>query len=208
MKRREFLLGLGASAAALSASSAIASPFGEHGGMSVYVDPPSYRGSPNYKLPKQYRRQLVKYETKERPGTIVIDPSSKYLYLVMKDGEAMRYGVGVGREGFAWSGRANIRRKAEWPDWTPPAEMIKRRPDLAKYRNGMPGGPENPLGARAMYLYKGGRDTLYRIHGTNEPWTIGQAMSSGCIRLVNDDIEDLYERVPMGTRVVVLGTPV
>lgn len=126
----------------------------------------------------------------------------------MKDGEAMRYGVGVGREGFAWAGRARIRRKAEWPKWTPPAEMIKRRPDLAKYRNGMPGGPDNPLGARALYLYQGSRDTLYRIHGTNEPWTIGQAMSSGCIRLLNDDVKDLYNRVGLGTRVVVLGQPV
>lgn len=208
MKRREFIRGLLAGAAAFAAQPVLASPFKEHGGVTVFVDPPNYAGSANYRIPKQFRRQVVKYETKERPGTIVVDPANRYLYLVMKDGEAMRYGVGVGREGFAWAGRARIRRKAEWPKWTPPAEMIKRRPDLAKYRNGMPGGPDNPLGARALYLYQGSRDTLYRIHGTNEPWTIGQAMSSGCIRLLNDDVKDLYNRVGLGTRVVVLGQPV
>ena len=208
MKRREFIGGLLTGMAAVAAGPAFASPYSQQGGMSVMVDPPNYVGGANYRLPKQFRRQVVKYDTEERPGTIVIDPSKRFLYLVMEDGEAMRYGVGVGREGFAWAGRARIARKAEWPSWTPPAEMLKRRPDLAKYRTGMPGGPENPLGARAMYLFKGSQDTLYRIHGTNEPWTIGQAMSSGCIRLVNDDVKDLYNRVKIGSKVVVLGAPV
>ena len=208
MKRREFIGGLLTGMAVVAARPALASPYTPHGGMTVLADPPNYVGGANYRLPKEFRRQVVKYETKEKPGTIVIDPSKRFLYLVMEDGEAMRYGVGVGREGFAWSGRARIQRKAEWPNWTPPAEMIKRRPDLAKYRGGMPGGPDNPLGARAMYLYKGSQDTMYRIHGTNEPWTIGQAMSSGCIRLVNDDVTDLYERVKIGTRVVVLAAEV
>ena len=208
MQRRQFLTGLAASTASLAAGPVLASPFTEHGGIRVLVDPPNYAGGPNYRVAKQFRRQEVLYDTKEKPGTIVIDPAKRFLYLVMADGKAMRYGVGVGREGFLWSGRARIQRKAEWPDWTPPAEMIKRRPDLAKYRGGMPGGPENPLGARAMYLYRGSQDTMYRIHGTNEPWTIGQAMSSGCIRLVNDDVTDLYDRVKIGTRVVVLAAEV
>lgn len=205
MKRRDFLTGLGAVTGALATGPALAESWLKLGRVQVLVDPPNYSGgSRNFRVPKQFRRQVVSYETREKPGTIVVDPANRFLYLVMQDGQAMRYGVGVGREGFAWAGRARIRRKAEWPRWTPPASMIKRRPELAKYRGGMEGGPDNPLGARALYLYQGGRDTLYRIHGTNEPWTIGQAMSSGCIRMVNKDVEDLYDRVKMGTRVVVL----
>ncbi|MEJ0096118.1 MAG: L,D-transpeptidase [Methylocella sp.] len=146
-------------------------------------------------------RTLVKDPTEERPGTITIDTKNRYLYLSMEGGEAMRYDVGVGRDGFSWQGRAYIGRRAEWPTWTPPSDMLKRRPDLPKV---MQGGIENPLGARAMYLYNNHGDTMYRIHGTNEPDTIGQAVSSGCIRLLNKDIVDLYERIKVGAIVVVL----
>lgn len=151
----------------------------------------------------RYHRQMVADPTGERPGTIVIDPSTRFLHLVMEERRALRYGIGVGREGFAWSGEALIQRKATWPKWTPPASMIKRQPELAQYAGGMAGGPDNPLGARALYLYEDGRDTLYRIHGTNEPRSIGGAVSSGCIRLLNVDVIDLFGRVPIGSRVVV-----
>jgi len=151
-------------------------------------------------------RQTVDFDDEYQPGTIVVDPGARFLYHVGERGAATRYGVGVGREGFEWSGRARIARKAEWPTWTPPESMIKRRPDLAQYAGGMPGGLENPLGARAMYLYQGNRDTLYRLHGTNEPESIGQSLSSGCIRLFNQDIIHLYSRTPLDTPVVVLAT--
>lgn len=141
-------------------------------------------------------RQIVDYSGKHAPGTIVVDTKERRLYFVMPDGKAMRYGVGVGRPGFEWGGSMAITRKQEWPTWTPPAQMIKRRPDLPRF---MPGGPENPMGARAMYL----GSTLYRIHGSNEPETIGQAVSSGCIRMVNEDVIDLFDRARVGTRVVV-----
>jgi lipoprotein-anchoring transpeptidase ErfK/SrfK len=141
-------------------------------------------------------RATVDYDTKFKPGTIVIETADRYLYFVLPGGQAIRYGIGVGREGFEWQGQHAITRKAEWPGWTPPVEMRKRVPDLPAY---MPGGPDNPLGARAIYI----GDTLYRIHGTSEPWTIGQAVSSGCIRLTNDDIIDLYDRVKVGSLVVV-----
>jgi lipoprotein-anchoring transpeptidase ErfK/SrfK len=146
-------------------------------------------------------RKLVPDPTEEKPGTITVDTKNRYLYLSLEGGQAMRYDVGVGREGFGWQGRAYIGRRAEWPAWTPPADMLKRRPELPK---SMPGGISNPLGARAMYLYNGHGDTMYRIHGTNEPDTIGQAVSSGCIRVLNDDIVDLYRRVKVGATVVVL----
>ena len=147
----------------------------------------------------RYRRQTVDYATNEKPGTIVIDTNRKCLYLVLGDGKAIRYGIGVGRDGFSWKGVEHVSRKAEWPTWTPPAEMIARQPELAAYATGMPGGPNNPLGARALYL----GSTLYRIHGTAEPWSIGRAVSSGCIRLLNEDVIDLYERVRIGAKVVV-----
>jgi lipoprotein-anchoring transpeptidase ErfK/SrfK len=153
--------------------------------------------------PAFYRRE-VPYTGPEAPGTIVVDAGEKYLYLVRGDGSAMRYGIGVGREGFGWSGRATIQRKARWPSWHPPVEMQARDEKARKWADGMPGGIQNPLGARALYLYQGGKDTLYRIHGTNEPWTIGSNVSSGCIRMMNQDAIDLYERVPTGTEVVVL----
>lgn len=141
-------------------------------------------------------RELVAYETNHKPGTIVVETSERRLYFVLPDGKAMKYGVGVGRDGFRWSGRHRITRKAEWPGWTPPPAMRKRIPDLPAY---VPGGPDNPLGARALYI----GSTLYRLHGTSEPWTIGQAVSSGCIRLTNEDVIDLYERTQVGALVVV-----
>jgi lipoprotein-anchoring transpeptidase ErfK/SrfK len=143
------------------------------------------------------KRQIVEYRTAEAAGTIIIDTPHTYLYYVLGNGRAIRYGIGVGREGFTWSGTQTITRKAEWPDWTPPADMLQRQPYLPRF---MAGGPQNPLGARAMYL--GG--TVYRIHGTNDPSTIGGHVSSGCIRLTNDDVIDLYSRVNLGTRVIVL----
>ena len=154
-------------------------------------------------IDRRFWRQVVPDPTGEPVGTIVVDPDAKYLWLVMEGGQAMRYGIGVGREGFGWSGTADIMRKAEWPTWTPPRQMIERQPELEQWANGMPGGPDNPLGARALYLYRNGRDTLYRLHGTAEPWSIGRAVSSGCIRLLNVEVIDLYRRVPIGTRVVV-----
>lgn len=156
-------------------------------------------------LKPQYMRNLVDYQTDEMPGTVVIDPQNKYLYLVQENGKALRYGVGVGKAGLEFTGSANIAYKREWPNWTPTPDMIRRNPELYKpLAGGMPGGEKNPLGARALYLFKDGKDTLYRIHGTNEPWTIGQAMSSGCIRMMNQDVMDLYTRIPNGAKVVVL----
>ena len=145
----------------------------------------------------QYERQEVAYTGPHGAGTLVIDTPNRYLYLVQGNGRALRYGIGVGRPGFEWAGVKTVSRKAEWPDWRPPAEMLKRRPDLPRH---MPGGPENPLGARAMYL----GSSLYRIHGTNEPETIGRAVSSGCIRMRNQDVTDLYERVRVGAKVIVI----
>jgi lipoprotein-anchoring transpeptidase ErfK/SrfK len=148
-------------------------------------------------VPEQLRRQIVNYPTREAPGAIIVDTPNTYLYYVLGGGKAVRYGIGVGREGFTWSGVRSIERKAEWPDWVPPPEMIQRQPYLPRF---MAGGEGNPLGARAMYI--GG--TVYRIHGTNAPSTIGQNVSSGCIRMLNEDVVDLYERVKIGTKVVVL----
>lgn len=155
------------------------------------------------KIPPEFHRQYVKHSGKYKPGTLVVDTAGRHLYLIQADGQAIRYGIGVGRSGFAWGGTARIGRKAKWPTWTPPPNMIRREPQLKKYASGMPGGPANPLGARALYLYRGGRDTLYRLHGTNDPSSIGKAMSSGCIRMLNKDAIDLYERVPVGATVVV-----
>jgi lipoprotein-anchoring transpeptidase ErfK/SrfK len=152
---------------------------------------------PRKELPAQFRRQVVNYQTVEPPGTIIIDTPHTYLYLVLGNGQAMRYGIGVGREGFTWTGTERISRMKEWPDWFPPKEMIDRQPYLPRF---MAGGDTNPLGARALYL----GNTLYRIHGTNQPSTIGTFVSSGCIRLTNEDISDLFTRVNVGTRVVVL----
>ncbi len=153
--------------------------------------------SGKYKLGSEYRRQIVSYDGGQRPGTIIVNTGEKFLYLVQPGGKAIRYGIGTARDGFEWSGTHKVTRKAEWPGWTPPAAMKRRQPNLPDH---MPGGINNPLGARAIYI----GSTLYRIHGTNEPWTIGQNVSSGCIRMVNSDVEDLYERVKIGAKVIVL----
>jgi lipoprotein-anchoring transpeptidase ErfK/SrfK len=157
-----------------------------------------------------YARRTVPYTADHAPGTIVIDTPNHFLYLVQGGGQAVRYGIGVGKQGFSWSGSATIGNKQEWPDWYPPKEMIQRKPELMRQVStlqsglGVAGGPNNPLGARALYLWQGNKDTLFRIHGTNEPWTIGQSVSSGCIRMLNQDVIDLYQRVPVGAKVVVL----
>ena len=170
---------------------------------------PSYPGAPYARQPQTYDRysepavdprylpQAVAYDGPERPGTIIIDTPRRFLFLVQEGGKAVRYGIGVGRPGFTWAGAKEVSAKREWPDWRPPVEMLKRRPDLPTF---MAGGPENPLGARALYL----GSSLYRIHGSNEPWTIGTAVSSGCIRMRNQDVMDLYDRVKIGTRVIVI----
>jgi lipoprotein-anchoring transpeptidase ErfK/SrfK len=205
---RKSLLGAGLALAALafSANSASAqralsfAPFGDPQSIfrEVMVEPnPSVAVESDAEVPAHFRRQIVNYATHHAPGTVVIDTPNTYLYYVMGGGKAVRYGIGVGREGFTWSGVQSVSKKAEWPDWTPPAEMIARQPYLPRF---MAGGPGNPLGARAMYL--GG--TIYRIHGTNNPGTIGHRVSSGCIRLTNEDVADLYARVNVGTKVVVL----
>jgi lipoprotein-anchoring transpeptidase ErfK/SrfK len=162
----------------------------------------------------RFRRQAVAYAAAERTGTIVINPAERFLYRVEDGGRAMRYGVAVGGEGFGWSGVATVQSKQEWPDWYPTAGILERHPQLRPAirplpsGQGMAGGPDNPLGARALYLWQNNKDTLYRIHGTNEPWSIGTNVSSGCIRLVNDDVIDLYERTPIGAKVVVLPSAV
>lgn len=154
----------------------------------------------------RFLRRQVDYPTSERVGTVVVDTREFYLYLVQEGGKAMRYGVGLGRQGFEWSGRAVIQWKQPWPRWTPPASMIARQPELEKYsaaNGGMDPGLDNPLGARALYIFENGRDTLYRLHGTNEVWSIGKAVSSGCVRLLNQDVIDLYGRVAAGSPIVV-----
>jgi lipoprotein-anchoring transpeptidase ErfK/SrfK len=173
---------------------AVADPYGRqpaHAG----VDPATQ--AMRYEMNPIYRRQVVDYPGGQTAGTIIIDTPKRFLYLVLEDGKALRYGIGVGRPGFTWAGVKHVSAKREWPDWRPPDEMLKRRPDLPRY---MAGGPDNPLGARAMYL----GNSLYRIHGSNEPWTIGTQVSSGCIRMRNEDVIDLYERVNIGTKVVVI----
>lgn len=159
------------------------------------------------KKPKpEFMRKKVRLHTDEKPGTIIVDTNTKYLYYVEGKNRAIRYGVGVGRDGFGWSGTVKVGRKAEWPGWTPPASMIARERRKGRILPAhMKGGPNNPLGARALYLYRGGRDTIFRIHGTNQPWTIGQNMSSGCIRMMNKDVEHLYSRANIGSKVIVIG---
>jgi lipoprotein-anchoring transpeptidase ErfK/SrfK len=159
-------------------------------------DQPGYEPDANDKVPTAFQRQMVFFRTAEPIGTIIVHTSERFMYLVQGNNHALRYGIGVGRDGFQWAGLLKISRKSEWPDWTPPPEMIERQPYLPRW---MAGGPGNPLGARALYL--GG--TVYRIHGTNQPHTIGQAVSSGCFRLVNNDVIDLYDRVPVGTKVII-----
>ena len=155
-------------------------------------------------LPAQFRRQQVTIGANNPANFIIVDPQNRHLYYMLGGDQAPRYGVGVGREGFAWSGQAVVGLKRRWPRWLPPQSMVERDVHAAAWANGMPGGPENPLGARAIYLYANGLDTLYRIHGTNEPTSIGKAMSSGCVRMLNEDVADLFDRVNKGTHVVVL----
>lgn len=159
---------------------------------------------PISRVPQKFHRQIVRYETSEAPGTVIVDTNEKFLYFVMPDKKAMRYGIGVGREGFEWKGTARVAMKREWPVWTPPEPMIRRQPELAKWRGGMPPGIDNALGARALYLFNARGDTGYRLHGTPEWNSIGHAMSSGCIRLINQDVIDLYDRVEIGAKVIVL----
>jgi lipoprotein-anchoring transpeptidase ErfK/SrfK len=217
LTRRSMLFAL-AGATAVASSSAFAAPHplygGEEGVGSLrdesLLPPPE---SPEdfeieladlSEIPERFHRQIVPWEGFDEPGTLVVDPGQRFLYYVMDNGSAIRYGVGVGRAGFAWSGEAQIAMKRRWPRWVPPEEMAYRDANAMKWVNGMPGGPENPLGARALYLYANGVDTLYRIHGTNDPSSIGKAMSSGCIRMLNEDVADLFERVNKGTKVVVM----
>jgi lipoprotein-anchoring transpeptidase ErfK/SrfK len=190
-------------AACLVATSFLAAPhaFAQGREMMNVGDQPGYvPNEADEDLPPEYKRTAVLYRTTEAPGTIVISTSERYLYLIQGNGRALRYGIGVGREGFQWQGLQKISRKQEWPDWTPPPEMIARQPYLPRF---MAGGPGNPMGARALYLGA----TVYRIHGTNQPQTIGSAVSSGCFRLVNADVSDLFDRVPVGTKVIIRQRP-
>ncbi len=189
------LAATGASAQVLGYAAAPASAFPSDG-MALNA-PDDEDAAPSTAMPERLRRAVVAYDTREAPGTVVIDTGNTTLYYVLGQNRAIRYGVGVGREGFTWSGVQTISRKAEWPDWHPPTEMIARQPYLPRF---MAGGPGNPLGARAMYL----GSSVYRIHGTNDPSTIGKFVSSGCIRLTNEDVTDLFSRVDVGTKVVVL----
>ena len=211
LSRRSFLLGSAAGVGALGLAGCVTND-----GMSLAEAEKHYGAVPDKKFsiaavdisqvdPKYFRR-TVPYETNEAPGTIIVDPSNYYVYRIEGEGNATRYGANVGRQGFLWSGEAYIGRKAEWPTWTPPPEMIKRQPEVAKYARGMPGGPENPLGARTLYLYQKGRYTLYTIYSSSEPETIGTNLTSGCTGLLTQDMIDLYDRTPVNTKVIVMPT--
>ena len=236
LSRRAFLAGAPSLGAALALGGCVATPPpGEPGPAQASVLGPApapafgsstyalmYAAVPNEPFPvpavdltridPAFLRANVFYPTDQAPGTIIVDPHARYLYFVEDGGRATRYGVGVGRQGFSWSGVATINSKQAWPDWYPPKEMFERQPELLERMSqlqsglGVPGGPSNPLGARALYLWQNGKDTLYRIHGTIEPWTIGTSVSSGCIRMINQDAIHLYDRVAIGTEVVVLGS--
>lgn len=209
LDRRSFLLGSVVGLGALGLGGCVTSD-----GLSLAEAEKLYGPLPNEKFPvpaadiskvdPKYYRRTVRYETKEAPGTIIVDPGNYYVYRVESDGNATRYGANVGREGFLWSGDAYVGRKAEWPTWTPPKEMIKRQPEAAKYAAGMPGGLDNPLGARTLYLYQNGAYTLYTLYSTSDPETIGTNLTSGCTGLLTQDMMDLYSRTPVKTKVVVL----
>lgn len=219
LSRRQMLLGLGLGATALVAGCTTGG-----GQRARILEGPVGRADPRYlsmygavedegylipavdttRVDPMYFRQIVTDPTGEAPGTVVIDTANFFAYVVENGGTAMRYGVGLGREGFSWSGTAVMQWKRKWPRWTPPAEMIARQPELEQYREGQEPGLRNPLGARALYLFQNGEDTLYRLHGTPEYWTIGSSVSSGCVRFMNQDIIDLYDRVPNGSRVIVI----
>jgi lipoprotein-anchoring transpeptidase ErfK/SrfK len=193
----EFLFGDGAPPPRAASFPLQSDVVGRYGRYAAYPPgDPAAQGA-RFEMDPIYRRQVVDYSGDEAAGTIIIDTPKRFLYLVLEDGKALRYGIGVGRPGFTWAGVKHVSAMREWPDWRPPDEMLRRRPDLPRY---MAGGPDNPLGARAMYL----GNTLYRIHGSNEPWTIGTQVSSGCIRMRNEDVIDLYDRVKIGTKVVVI----
>jgi lipoprotein-anchoring transpeptidase ErfK/SrfK len=197
---KTFITGVAVAAVVMVADWAVAAPLSLSHQIYSRADqmgPVEEQTERGYETPAQFKRQVVAYNGSEAAGTIIIDTPNTFLYLVQPGGRAIRYGIGVGRDGFRWSGVQSITKKAEWPDWTPPAEMIARQPYLPRF---MAGGPTNPLGARAMYL----GNTIYRIHGTNAPSTIGQRVSSGCIRLTNEDVTDLASRVNIGTKVIVI----
>lgn len=209
MKRRSFILGAAAATTSLSAPFILSGNAAAQGSApSKYFRGTSVDGEHTYRntnfssINKRWHRQMVKYFSDEPVGTIVVDTKNHYMYYIWENNTAIRYGVGVGREGFKWYGRAYVAGKKRWPRWVPPPEMKKRKPDLP---DKVEGGPHNPLGARALYLHKkGGGDTGYRLHGSVEPWSIGGDVSSGCIRMINEDVMDLYRRVPVGTAVLVL----
>ena len=199
---RALLLGVAASTVVAAGADALPFRYYDPSARAFVTIDPQQQG--RWALDPQYQAQVVSFPTAEAPGTVVIDTQAKFLYYVLKDQLAIRYGVGVGKDGFGWSGTVRVGTKQEWPSWTPPAEMIKRRPELVEYAGGMPGGPDNPLGARALYLFDGGRDTMFRIHGTNEPWSIGQNVSSGCIRMLNEHVTELHRMVRIGAKVIVM----
>ncbi|MDF1671176.1 MAG: L,D-transpeptidase [Roseovarius sp.] len=177
--------------------------FGIGAGIAASFGLPAHAHTEKFKLDEKFTPQTVRYSG-YKPGTIIIDPKNHFLYFQLPSGKARRYGIGVGRAGLAFRGQAKVGRKAVWPSWTPTANMIRRNPGkYARFAKGVPGGPKNPLGSRALYLYKDGRDTLYRIHGTTEPSSIGRSVSNGCIRMINEHVEDLFEQVPVGAQVVV-----
>jgi lipoprotein-anchoring transpeptidase ErfK/SrfK len=191
-------------ALAAVAGCSISGPFAPRASYTAVSDA-GYRipAVPTGKIAEKFRRQTVPYASNEKPGTVIVDTGARHLYYVLGDDTAVRYGIGVGREGFEWKGTSRIALKREWPRWTPPREMIGRQPELAKFAGGMEPGITNPLGARALYLFNRGGDTGYRLHGTPEWWSIGKAMSSGCIRMLNQDVIDLYNRVEVGAKVIV-----
>jgi lipoprotein-anchoring transpeptidase ErfK/SrfK len=195
-KRPRLLIVLLASCALMAAMPALA----QRVDLSIGDQPGLVPNAADEELPAEYRHQIVFFRSTEAPGTIVVHTSERFLYVVQGNGRALRYGIGVGRDGFQWQGLQRISRKQEWPDWTPPPEMIERQPYLPRF---MAGGPGNPMGARALYLGQ----TVYRIHGTNQPHTIGSAVSSGCFRLANPEVIDLYERIPVGAKVIVRQQP-
>lgn len=209
LHRRSFLLGSAMGLGALGLSGCASTEF-----MSLAEAEKVYGAVDDKKFPiaavdvtkvePKYFRKTVRYETNEAPGTIIVDPGNYHVYRIEGEGNATRYGANVGRDGFRWSGDAYVGRKAEWPTWTPPREMIQRQPEVAKYARGMPGGPENPLGARTLYLYQNGKYTLYTIYSTSDPESIGSGVTSGCTGLLTQDMLDLYSRTPVNTKVVVL----
>jgi lipoprotein-anchoring transpeptidase ErfK/SrfK len=209
LSRRSFLLGSAASFGALGLAGCVTND-----GMSLAEAEKLYGAVPDKKFPipaadisqvdPKYWRRTVRYESSEAPGTIIVDPSNYYVYRIEGEGNATRYGANVGRQGFLWNGEAYVGRKGEWPTWTPPREMIKRQPEVAKYAGGMPGGPENPLGARTLYLYQRGVYTLYTIYSTSDPETIGTNLTSGCTGLLTQDMIDLFDRTSVKTKVIVL----